>query len=597
GNITFASGSTFTNGTINAGALADFSRGSSLGGTITNDGTLDVSVLGSVSANVSGTGTVRGGTSSAVTWNGSLSGGHITGNITFAQGATLSGTITNDGTLDVSALGSVSANVSGTGTIQGGASSAVTWHGNLSGESIKGSFIIDGNIENITGFNCNIQLSSTAIIKGYLSLDDSSSIYGGLVSENSKIIITRKTKVSKLSLEAGGVIDFSDVDFSDGTSLEIQNGNILLIDPEKRIIWSGSVVDNDFHHYNIEKDVSGNLQVKYIPCFLAGAMILTKTGPVKVEDISVGDMVFAFEGTNKKLSKVTWVGKKDVIVNRNIEDDLSGFPICIKRNAISENVPCTDLLITSEHCVFIDNFLIPARMLVNGDTIFYDKSISNYTCYHFELENHSVVMANNMFTESLLKSPGHFFDDDRNIKYQTHDKFGCNIQPIVNTERSFVEKVYNKLLENTINTEDHREDYIFTQKESALCIKTKDEKFIYPSQKNNGVYKFKMPSNTGSFNLLSRSGRPCDHEGPFVDDRRHLGVLIERVSVFHSKGFFECDNFLKNTSAEGWNNIESNHHCRWTNGNAELTLSGEGIENDFVLALQVKESGPYKWGR
>ncbi|NVN06770.1 hypothetical protein HW509_14425, partial [Asaia spathodeae] len=139
GNITFASGSTFTNGTINAGALADFSRGSSLGGTITNAGTLDVSALGSVSANVSGTGTIQGGTSSAVNWYGRLSGGHITGNITFAQGATLSGTITNDGTLDVSALGSVSANVSGTGTIQGGTSSAVNWYGRLSGGHITGN--------------------------------------------------------------------------------------------------------------------------------------------------------------------------------------------------------------------------------------------------------------------------------------------------------------------------------------------------------------------------------------------------------------------------------------------------------------------------
>ncbi|WP_035367102.1 Hint domain-containing protein, partial [Acetobacter pasteurianus] len=60
------------------------------------------------------------------------------------------------------------------------------------------------------------------------------------------------------------------------------------------------------------------------------------------------------------------------------------------------------MLITAEHCLFFEGKFVPVRMLVNGVSIFYDKSITSYDYYHVETDQHSVITADGMLTESYL---------------------------------------------------------------------------------------------------------------------------------------------------------------------------------------------------
>ncbi|TCS30744.1 Hint domain-containing protein, partial [Acidomonas methanolica] len=141
-----------------------------------------------------------------------------------------------------------------------------------------------------------------------------------------------------------------------------------------------------------------------IACFLAGSMIRTPGGDVTVEDIRIGDEVTAFDWRdNAEIArKVVWVGNRKTTVRPALPDDEAGYPVRILKDAIADGVPFKDMLITAEHCLFFENRFVPVRMLVNGHSIFYDKSFSSYEYYHIETDTHSVIWADGMLTESYL---------------------------------------------------------------------------------------------------------------------------------------------------------------------------------------------------
>lgn len=73
----------------------------------------------------------------------------------------------------------------------------------------------------------------------------------------------------------------------------------------------------------------------------------------------------------------------------------------ILKDTFKPGVPKKDLLITPEHCLFIDGHFIPARMLINGRSIYYDYSMTTYEYYHIETEDHSIIWADGMMTKAI----------------------------------------------------------------------------------------------------------------------------------------------------------------------------------------------------
>ncbi|OUI97557.1 Hint domain-containing protein, partial [Acetobacter cibinongensis] len=139
-------------------------------------------------------------------------------------------------------------------------------------------------------------------------------------------------------------------------------------------------------------------------CFLAGSMIRTGSGDVAVETLRIGDSVMTWDWKAQAATErqVIWTGRKSMTVNTALADDEAGYPVRILKNAIAENVPSQDLLVTPEHCLFFDNRFVPVRMLVNGRSIIYDRSITAYDYFHIETEEHAVIWANDTLTESYL---------------------------------------------------------------------------------------------------------------------------------------------------------------------------------------------------
>ncbi|MCP1196121.1 Hint domain-containing protein [Acetobacter senegalensis] len=363
---------------------------------------------------------------------------------------------------------------------------------------------------------------------------------------------------------------------------------------------SGGDFDGDTYYLgNGLSSTDDNTMV--ITCFLAGSMIRTANGDVVVEDITIGDQVVAFDWKNNRniLRSVVWVGTARAVVRPHLADDEAGWPVRVLKDAIADGVPYKDMLITAEHCLFFEDRFVPVRMLVNGRTIFYDKSILSYDYYHVETELHSVITADGMLTESYLDTGNRssFRQDGkvatlRGTARSWQDDAGA---PLC-VDRSFVQPLFHVL--------EHREKSV-TQSlpapekaalvhDANLHLVTDKGATLRPVRCRDEQYSFMLPSGTQSVRILSRASRPTDVIGPFVDDRRQMGVAVGEVSLVTAKGQQTVTTHLQENKPEGWHADMGWNGVAWTNGNALLPLDALQVEGDMaLLSLTIRAAGPY----
>jgi hypothetical protein len=133
-------------------------------------------------------------------------------------------------------------------------------------------------------------------------------------------------------------------------------------------------------------------------CFMAGTMIRTPDGEVAVETLKRGDFVLTAEGVARPVS---WLGRQTV--STRFADPLRIWPIRVKAGALAENVPARDLLLSPDHAVLVDGALIQAGALVNGASILRETAVPEiFTYYHVELDDHSLVLAENTPAETFV---------------------------------------------------------------------------------------------------------------------------------------------------------------------------------------------------
>ncbi len=335
-----------------------------------------------------------------------------------------------------------------------------------------------------------------------------------------------------------------------------------------------------------------------IICFLPGSMIRTPKGDVTVENLVVGQEVLAFAADGQpKARRITWAGKAQARTNPHLADDLAGYPVRVRANAIADGVPAADLLITPEHCLYLQGRFVPARMLVNGTSIVYDKSFAGYDYYHIETEGHAVIMANGMLTESYLDTGnrGSFTQAGPVARIGgTVKSWAQDAAATLETSRTFVEPLFRTLAErgSTLytNTATHNTE---TSALPNLHLVTAQGHTLHPLRHENGMYTFMLPAQGAeSVCLVSRTFRPCDAEGPFVDDRRTLGVAVGRMNVTSAGTHQPVTAHLSIKDLEGWHAAEACGQARWTNGYAKLPLPAT-LQGLCQLHVQVLATGTY----
>ena len=168
----------------------------------------------------------------------------------------------------------------------------------------------------------------------------------------------------------------------DGTPVEFSGGG----DPGTPV--SGTDTDTITFNFN--------------PCFAAGTGIATPEGERAVEALQVGDLVRTADGRDVP---VKWVGRVTANPMFNPADRLE--PVLIRVGALGGNTPHTDLIVTADHGMILDNLVINASALVGARGIeWYPwKSLgATLTYYHVETQDHEVILANGAPAETYVDS-------------------------------------------------------------------------------------------------------------------------------------------------------------------------------------------------
>ena len=158
---------------------------------------------------------------------------------------------------------------------------------------------------------------------------------------------------------------------------------------------------NDFHSW-AGGWLSGVLTELYdlasTLCFMAGTLIKTPSGEAAVETLKRGDLVLTMDG---RALPVTWIGLQTV--SRRFADPLRVLPIRITAGALGDNVPSRDLLLSPDHAILVDGALIHAGALVNGISIIRENDTPPvFTYYHVEVDDHSLILAENTPAETFV---------------------------------------------------------------------------------------------------------------------------------------------------------------------------------------------------
>jgi hypothetical protein len=134
------------------------------------------------------------------------------------------------------------------------------------------------------------------------------------------------------------------------------------------------------------------------PCFTAGTLIRTPNGEVAVESLKRGDRILTQDG---RIATVDWLGIQTISIR--FADKLRVLPIRIRAGAIAENVPSRDLRISPDHAILVEGALIQAGALVNSTSIVRETNVpKSFTYYHVEVEDHSLILAENTPAETFV---------------------------------------------------------------------------------------------------------------------------------------------------------------------------------------------------
>jgi len=180
----------------------------------------------------------------------------------------------------------------------------------------------------------------------------------------------------------------------------------------------------DFFHLFADPTAGTDIVENTTPCYCPGTLILAERGEVPVEKLEIGDLVMTRSGM---LRPIKWIGRRGYS-GRFVLGRKDILPVCIKADALGENMPRRDLWISPHHAMYFqgdfpaadaacrDGVLIEAKDLVNGATIVQAESIETIEYFHIELDTHDVIIAEGAMSES-------FIDDDSRGMFHNAQEF------------------------------------------------------------------------------------------------------------------------------------------------------------------------------
>lgn len=216
--------------------------------------------------------------------------------------------------------------------------------------------------------------------------------------------------VFRLVVNPDGTIELFGVKANNGPlePLELFNGltvNTAAIDAA----WN----DSGPNTITIDQQITGptNAAGEFVdvPCFLSGTLIDTAEGPVRIEDLRVGDHVLTYDGDHEP---IRWIGSCGLSAS-DMRNRPNLNPILIRADAVTPGVPAQDLCVSPQHRMLVSSkiamrmfgtrdVLIPAHKLLplpGIDLMAVPEAGVEY--WHILFDAHHVIWSNGAPSESL----------------------------------------------------------------------------------------------------------------------------------------------------------------------------------------------------
>ncbi|WP_336947639.1 Hint domain-containing protein [Asaia sp. HN010] len=500
--------------------------------------------------------------------------------------AVLSNNVTYYVSGNVSASGKVILQSIGTLTVSSG---AVVSGATISGSTYPTVSVLNGGV-----------VQNSLIWDGYVSAFDGAKLSNNVLNSNWVVLNSGASSINDTYINSGNVQPGAGITVANGASLvspyigDASAGSFVAVVSSGATVSDPTVAPNGGQLVISSGKLASN---EPAPCFLAGTLIEMEGSAKPVEDIRIGDHVMTYQNDVCEQREVIWAGRRKITIDASKPDDLADYPVRVVRNALGEGRPFKDLLITAEHCLFLDGAFVPVRMLVNGQSIYYDTKITQYECFHIETEKHAILMSDGILSESYLDTGGRqrFRQTGKILALggRTLSWQDSAAAPLVTT-RDFVEPLYERFTQRAemLAIGLKRQQSPIVTYNPELYIVTDAGQRLAPLRNKSKQYLFALPLDTREVRIVSNRSRPCDAVGPYVDDRRMLGVLISGIEIYDSRGKLNLSEILTSQDVDGWHSIET-YGRRWTDGNARLILPRLRSNNATLLAIQVDAAGPY----
>ena len=143
-------------------------------------------------------------------------------------------------------------------------------------------------------------------------------------------------------------------------------------------------------------------------CFTPGTLIATPDGPRLVEELEEGDKV---QTKDNGAQELRWIGGRQISGAR-LYAMPHLRPVRLRAGALGPHQPDRDLIVSPQHRMLIsgqaardlfnaDEVLVAAKDLVNDRSIIIDRSATELRYIHLLFDQHQVIFANGLETESF----------------------------------------------------------------------------------------------------------------------------------------------------------------------------------------------------
>jgi hypothetical protein len=330
--------------------------------------------------------------------------------------------------------------------------------------------------------------------------------------------------------------------------------------------------------FTVQQDGAGGTDI--FACFLPGTLIGTERGEVAVEELAVGDIAVTASGRHRPLR---WIGIGSGLVTRG--QRTAATPIIVRKGALADGIPHTDLRITKGHSLYLDGVLIPAEFLINHRSIVWDDMVGEVKVFHLELDDHDILLANGAPAESYRDDGNRWLFQNLDDGWDPPAVAPC--APVL-TGGAAVDAVWRRLL-------DRAGGPALTLTADPDLHLVVDGRRLDAEARYGDEFVFHLPAFPVSLRIASRAAAP-DVAGIARDPRR-LGVGIAKIEARRGHLLAVIEASDERLTA-GFHAYEPDNEIRWTNGDAELpaglfaALAGQGFKLVLTKAGMTQYPAP-----